>query len=116
MARASDRKRTAMVAAGIGVALAGHELLQRWREVDLSGRVALVTGGSRGLGLLIARELADEGCALAVCARDDQELDRARQDLARRGADVFAVPCDVSDRAQVAHLVGRIMDRFGRID
>ena len=60
------------------------------REPDLFGSVAIVTGGSRGLGFLIARELAREGCRLAICARDPDELERARLDLERRGAEVIA--------------------------
>ena len=103
-------------AAGLGLALAGRELLQRWRETDLRGQVALVTGGSRGLGLLIARRLAREGCQLAICARDEQELEWARRDLEQRGAQVVTVRCDVSDREQVERMVAEVLARYGRVD
>lgn len=83
---------------------------------DLRGRVALVAGASRGLGLLIARELAARGCRVAICARDSDELERARVDLAGRGAEVLARPCDVSDRAQVTALVEHVTSRLGPVD
>ena len=58
-------------------------------------------GGSRGLGLVMAREFTREGARVAICARDPGELARAREDLAALGADVLVMPCDVTDRAQV---------------
>jgi short-subunit dehydrogenase len=85
--------------------------------VDLTGQVALVTGGARGLGLLISRELARQGCKLVICARDAVELARAREDLLPRGAQaLLAVSCDVSDRDDVHRLVERAHDAFGPID
>src|SRR5437762_13474231 len=89
-----------LVATGVGLGLLAREALGRWRSADLYGEAALVTGGSRGLGYLLARELAREGCRLAICARDEQELARARRALAEGGAEVLAVPCDICDRAQ----------------
>ena len=84
--------------------------------MELSGRVALVTGASRGLGFLLARELAAQGCRVAICARDAGELSRARSALEREGAEVLAVPCDVSDRDQVDALVADTVGRFGSLD
>jgi len=84
--------------------------------VHRRGGVALVTGGSRGLGLLIARELATRGFRLAVCARDRTELAAAEVDLTRRGAEVLAVACDVADHGQVDDLVRAVIERFGRLD
>jgi len=113
-----DRSRAARL---LGLAATGALAYAAWRALArprsaLTGEVALVTGGSRGLGLLIARELAREGCTIAICARDEQELARAREDLARRGARVAAFRCDVSQRDQVEALVRQVTDRFGRID
>jgi short-subunit dehydrogenase len=85
-------------------------------ESDLFGAVALVTGGSRGLGFLIARELAREGCRLAICARDADELERARLDLERRGAEVIAIRCDVADPVAAAALVQETERRLGPLD
>ena len=56
-----------------------------------AGKVVVITGASRGLGLVLARELARKGARLAICARDASELERARAELAGRGADVLAV-------------------------
>lgn len=81
-----------------------------------TGRVALVAGASRGLGLLIARQLAARGYRVAICARGADELERARADLAGRGAEVIAVPCDVGDKAQVDRLVQTVTDRWGPVD
>jgi NAD(P)-dependent dehydrogenase (short-subunit alcohol dehydrogenase family) len=78
--------------------------------------VALVTGASRGLGLLIAREQAARGYRVAICARDADELADAESDLAARGAEVFAVRCDVADREQVGQMVRSVIDRFGGLD
>jgi NAD(P)-dependent dehydrogenase (short-subunit alcohol dehydrogenase family) len=110
------KKRGLLAAAGIGAGLVGRELLPRQREADLRGQVALVTGGSRGLGYLLARELGRQGCRLALCARDAAELERARADLSAQGFDVFAMPCDVGDRAQVDRLVAATTEHFGQID
>ena len=82
----------------------------------LSGQVALVTGSSRGLGYLLARELAREGCRLVICARDADELERARNELARSGAEVLAVPCDIAQRDQVERLVEQTVQRYGSLD
>jgi short-subunit dehydrogenase len=112
------RRKGLLLAAGVGLGLLGREALGRWRSADLYGDVALVTGGSRGLGYLLARELAREGCRLAICARDEQELTRAQRALEEEeeGAEVFALPCDISDRAQVERLVDETTRHYGQID
>src|SRR5262245_26660267 len=69
------------------------------------GKNALVTGGSRGLGLVLARELLARGANVAVCARDTEELDRAFDDLRGRGGRVVAVPCDLTERREVIDMV-----------
>jgi NAD(P)-dependent dehydrogenase (short-subunit alcohol dehydrogenase family) len=111
-----SRRRIARAVAAAGVGYLGWRALRRADEIDLRGKVALVTGGSRGLGLLLARELAGEGCRVAICARDDQELAAARSDLEARGAEVEAVVCDVADRSQVEGMVAQVIARFGGID
>jgi short-subunit dehydrogenase len=103
-----------LIAAGLGIA--GAALLARRRTPDWRGRVVLITGASRGLGFLLAREFAREGCRLVLCARDAGELDRARAELTGYGAEVMTAPCDVSDRRQVEQLVEEATTRFGRID
>jgi len=105
-----------LAAAGAGALLAARALYRRLTDYDLRGKTALITGGSRGLGLVLAREMAREGARLAVCARDGEELERAVADLRGRGADAFAFPCDVTDRSQVREMVDVVTDRFGSID
>ncbi len=112
-----ENKNSLMLAvAGAGALLAARAAVQRWREYDLRGKVVLITGGSRGLGLVMAREFAREGAKIAICARSLEELERARTDLSQSGARVLAVPCDVTDRSQVNEMVDVVRDHFGRID
>src|SRR5215211_2397982 len=106
--------RTTLLAGG--ALLAAREIRRRIAPADLRGQKALVTGGSRGLGLLISRELARAGCDVTICARDADELERARDDLIRFGRRVDTVICDVSDRIQVNRVVGQVTARFGQID
>src|SRR5215216_2068057 len=114
------RSRARVAAAGIafGMGLAARVAPPRKAEADLRGTVALVTGGSRGLGLALSRELAQQGCRLAICARNESELETARIDLQLQafGAEVLAVPCDVSDQSQVATMVETVTQHYGRID
>lgn len=95
---------------------AGGRALAALRRESLAGKVALVTGGSRGLGLELARTLGREGCRVVICARDVPTLDQARDALAAESIDILALPCDVTDRAQVETLVGEVTARLGRID
>jgi len=114
----SERKNEPLmlVAAGVGALLAAGALANRRRVYDLRNKTVLITGGSRGLGLVMARKFVDEGARVAIAARDPRELERARLDLERRGACVIAVPCDVTDRAQVDEMVRLVEDGYGRID
>jgi NAD(P)-dependent dehydrogenase (short-subunit alcohol dehydrogenase family) len=85
---------------------------------NLWGQVALTTGGSRGLGLELARQLSALGCRIAICARDADELEPARRDIEARSpsAQVWTGQCEVSDCGQVEALVRRAVERYGRID
>ncbi|HEU4594032.1 MAG TPA: SDR family NAD(P)-dependent oxidoreductase [Pyrinomonadaceae bacterium] len=111
-----EKKALMLAAVGAGALLAARAAFKRRKDYDLRGKVVLITGGSRGLGLVMAREFAREGASVAICARDRIELERAQADLAAQGADVFAFPCDVTDRAQVKELVEVVTAHFGRID
>lgn len=114
--RSSSRLRLGLAGAGVALGLAAREARARAGEADLRGEVALITGGSRGLGLALARELTAQGCSVAICARDEDELTRAKADLEGRGADVMAVACDIRDEAAVRDTILAVTARFGRID
>ena len=82
----------------------------------LAGRVAIVTGGSRGIGLAIARLLAEDGASVVVSGRDPGRLQSAAKELESTGAAVLAVPADAAKREDADRLVEATRERFGRID
>jgi NAD(P)-dependent dehydrogenase (short-subunit alcohol dehydrogenase family) len=82
----------------------------------LEGKIALITGANRGIGRGIAEAFAAEGAALTLMARDAALLQGAADALKQRGADVLAVPADVTDEKQVQEVFRQAMDRFGRLD
>lgn len=88
----------------------------RTARYSLREKVALITGGSRGLGLVLARHICAQGGSVALIARDADELARAKADLALRGGAVLTVECDLLDARQIQSAVQQIIDRFGRID
>jgi short-subunit dehydrogenase len=90
-------------------------MVRRGRD-DISGEVAIITGASRGLGLLLSRELARHSCPLVICARDAGELEQAAAELRSRGAEVTTVVCDLADEAAPRHLVDTAVQRYGRLD
>jgi NAD(P)-dependent dehydrogenase (short-subunit alcohol dehydrogenase family) len=99
----------------VGCALA-KTILQQSRYWDLNGKVVLITGGSRGLGLVMAREFAAIGARVAICARDEEDLRLVRDEFASRGDHFFSTQCDVSDRAQVQTMLASVENKFGHID
>ncbi|HEY2614847.1 MAG TPA: SDR family oxidoreductase [Chthoniobacterales bacterium] len=109
-------KRSLLLALG-GVALAGCAIARATRRsFSFANKVVLITGGSRGLGLILARQLCAEGARIALLARDPAELARARAELAQRGGEVLTVSCDLLDRAQIDAAVRTIVDHFGGLD
>lgn len=102
--------------AGAGVYAAATAAVRWSRRFDFRGKVVLITGGSRGLGLELAREFDAEGARVAICGRDAEDLDAAVEDLGGRGAEVVAVSCDVTDQSQVDRMVADVASRFGGID
>src|SRR5579884_1129244 len=98
-----------------GLAAARSAVL-RVREVEFHGKVTLVTGASRGLGYLIARELGRQGCRVVICARDEAELERAAGALRGEGIDVHAVAADIAHEADVERMVRSAEEQVGPID
>jgi short-subunit dehydrogenase len=114
----STSSRTGLILAGAGIA--GLAALAAWRRAsrrfEFRDKVVLITGGSRGLGLVLAREFAVQGAKLAICARDVDELERAADDLKTYDADVFYAACDIRHQQEVERLVSQVRLHFGRID
>ena len=106
----------ALAAGAVGTWFAARAVLGRRRWFDLEGKVAIVTGGSRGLGLAIARELIIRGARVTICARGDEDLAKAEEDLAGRGGEVLAVKCDVTQADEIRQVVQQTRQRFGQID
>jgi NAD(P)-dependent dehydrogenase (short-subunit alcohol dehydrogenase family) len=85
-------------------------------DLELAGKVVLVTGGTDGLGLALAAQLAAEGASVAVCGRDEDRLEYARTEVESAGGDVLAVRADVSSSADLEAFVDAAVGRWGRID
>jgi len=105
--------KAALVAGSYAAVRAAISLSRRY---DFENRLVVITGGSRGLGLLLARQLADEGAALVLCARDEEELAVAAEELRERASFVAAYTCDLSDADDIAKLFARIRREIGSVD
>jgi short-subunit dehydrogenase len=90
--------------------------LSRTAHYSLREKAVLITGGSRGLGLVLARHICARGGNVALIARDSDELIRAKADLARYGTIVLTIECDLLDNEQIRSAGRRVIDRFGKID
>ena len=82
-------------------------------DLELRGRAYLITGGTDGLGLALARRLVDEGARVAICGRDEERLERAREAL---GADSLCLRADVTVAAELDSFIDTALERFGRLD
>ena len=86
-------------------------------DLGLTDRVAIVTGGSDGIGKATAISLAREGARVAICARGVEKLEAAAKEIREStGGDVLPVPCDVTDEGQVAAMVARVVEQWGGVD
>ncbi|HVL66475.1 MAG TPA: SDR family oxidoreductase [Vicinamibacterales bacterium] len=103
------------LAAGAAAVLIGSRGMRNRLAISFEGRVVVITGGSRGLGLVMARQLAAEGARLCLLARDPDELARARAQLPA-DAEVMTIRCDVRRRADVRLAVDRILERWPAVD
>ena len=111
------KKSTIFWSAFAGLALyVGKRIAAQQNRHRLAGKVALITGGSRGLGLQLARELALEGCRLILVARSENELRGAADELRARGSDVHTIACDLTRPMDLARMLRTAPMVFGRID
>src|SRR5262245_53107368 len=88
----------------------------RTAQYSLRDKIALISGGSRGLGLVLARHICDQGGTVELLARDPGVFDRAKPDLTAAGWKVLIVECDLLDSGQIQAAVRKVIDRFDRID
>ena len=112
-----QRKAVMVGAVGLGALM----LAQAWRRreaYDFGNKSVVITGGSRGLGLVMARELADEGARLTLIARDEAELARAADDIQTRQpfAEVLTVAADIRRRTDAERAMAQAIERYGRVD
>jgi len=85
-------------------------------DLQLKGKNAIVTGGSKGIGRSIALNLADEGVNVAICARGEEGLKKTEKELLEKGVKVIALTCDVGNAQQLDDFLDQVKDQFGTID
>jgi len=113
-----ERAGMLMVGAGVGALVAAGAMVARARRnrYHLKDRTVLITGGARGLGLVLAREVVAQGARVGICSRSQEELDTAAAELRAAGGEVFAATCDVTDRDAVEEWVSAARARLGHVD
>lgn len=111
-----DSTKIMLAAASGAAALTTLRLLTREVPFSFRNKAVFITGGSRGLGLRMARVFAEEGARLALIGRDKETLENAVRDLADTGAQVVTIACDVRDRKQVQEAIEASVKQYGAID
>jgi len=91
-------------------------LVKKVKKFKVKNKVVLVTGGSRGVGLEMARQLAEEKAKLVICARDEQELQKAAEELSPKAKDFMAITCDLRDKYQIQKMMAEIEARMGPVE
>jgi short-subunit dehydrogenase len=103
--------------AAVGLIAAARNIYRRVTRYDLSGKTVIITGGARGLGLLLARELVSKGANLVICSRTAEQLEEAEKELTKRGGtSIIALVADISEQQDAQRVVEAAVDRFGGID
>jgi short-subunit dehydrogenase len=101
-------------AAGVNILLRNRSRSKA--RISFAGKSVVITGGSRGVGLVLARQLSTEGARLALLARDADELESAKNELRLKDAEVMTLVCDIRDRSQLEESLERVIRRYGEID
>jgi short-subunit dehydrogenase len=114
--RTLDMRLFTQLLLGVAAGAAANAWLERRDQYNFEGRVVLITGGSRGLGLTLARELAVQGARLMLVARDSDELDRAVAELRNNGAEAESFAGDVTQPETAINAVAATIGEFGRLD
>ncbi|ABB14048.1 SDR family NAD(P)-dependent oxidoreductase [Carboxydothermus hydrogenoformans] len=83
---------------------------------ELTGKVGIVTGGSKGIGFATAKRIAEEGAKVVIANRNKEEGEKAALQLREKGLEVYSIPCDVGKVADIKKLVSEVYGRYGRID
>lgn len=96
--------------------LMNHEKRGNLMDLELKNKVALIGASSKGLGKAVAEKLAEEGVKIAICARNQVELERTRDEIAKLEIEVIAIPVDLTVHSQVRKLVNKVVQHFGKID
>jgi len=114
---ARQKQAVALSAVGVGALMAARAW-RASRAYDFEGKSVVITGGSRGLGLILARELARAGAKLTLIARDEADLQRASEDVRTREpfAEVLVAPADIRKRYDAERAVAQAVERFGGVD
>jgi len=110
-----DQKFLLAAAAGAVAVVAGSRAMRNRHGIEFTDRVVVISGGSRGLGLVMARRFAAEGARLVLLARDPDELDRARAQLPA-DAEVMTLRCDIRRRADVRAAMDTVLDKWAAVD
>jgi NAD(P)-dependent dehydrogenase (short-subunit alcohol dehydrogenase family) len=106
----------ALVGLAMGVYGAAKMAIHRSRKIEFHNRVVVITGGTRGLGLVLARRFGAEGARLVLASRDQEEIDRAVAELSARRIEVTGISCNVRLKNDVEALIRRAIETYGRID
>jgi NAD(P)-dependent dehydrogenase (short-subunit alcohol dehydrogenase family) len=110
-----DQKFLLAAAAGAAAVIAGSRAMRNRHGIEFRDRVVVISGGSRGLGLIMARRLAAEGARLVLLARDPEELERARAQLPV-DTEVLTIRCDIRRRADVRAAMDTVLDKWAAVD
>lgn len=108
--------KNAIFGTGLAVGVATAMLLRRRSDMQFRGKTAFVTGGSRGLGLLLARELSSRSAKVAISARDPEELARAKDQLESSGGEILTIEADMTMREEAEGSVQKVIQHFGSLD